>query len=86
MSRIDVKDRRAADMRLFIFYLSHRLVRVCHMGKINGNLDLVCEISLSCMDMMNSHISTCSTVKPVLSRHLKIDITKVLMENGSDMK
>ena len=26
------------------------------------------------------------TVKPVLSGHLKIDITKVLMENGSLMK
>ena len=26
------------------------------------------------------------TVKPVLSSHLKVDITKVLMENGSLMK
>ena len=31
-------------------------------------------------------ILTNSTVKPVLSSHLKIDKTKVLMENGSLMK
>ena len=35
-------------MGLFFFYLSQRLVRVCeielsHMGKNNGNPDLVCE-------------------------------------------
>ena len=36
------------DVRLFVFYLSHGLVRVCeldisHMGKNNGNPDLVCK-------------------------------------------
>ena len=40
--------QRAADVRLFVFYLSLGLVRVCeiglyHMGKNNGNPDLVCE-------------------------------------------
>ena len=35
-------------MPLFVFYLPHRLVRVCeielsHMCKSNGNPDLVCE-------------------------------------------
>ena len=38
----------ADDVRLFVFYLSHGLVRVCeielsHMGKNQGNPDLVCE-------------------------------------------
>ena len=32
-----------------------------------------------------ANIPTC-TVKPVLSRHLKIDKTQVLLENGSLMK
>ena len=37
-----------ADVRLFVFYLSHGLVRICdiefsHMGKNNGNPDLLCE-------------------------------------------
>ena len=41
-------DRRAADVRLLVFYLSLGLVRVCeielsHMGKNKGNPDLVCE-------------------------------------------
>ena len=39
-------DQHAVDVRLFIFYLSHRLVQVCqieYMGKNNGNPDLVCE-------------------------------------------
>ena len=40
--------QRADDVRLFVFYLSLGLVRVCekelsHMGKNSGNLDLVCE-------------------------------------------
>ena len=43
--------QRAADVRLFVFYLSHGLVWVCdielsHMGKNNGNPDLVCEKNL----------------------------------------
>ena len=34
----DVTDQRAADVQLFVFYLTHELVRVCvielsHMGK-----------------------------------------------------
>ena len=33
--------------------------------------------------LQNSNFKTYSTVKPVLSGHLKIDKTKVLMENGS---
>ena len=38
--------QRAVDVQLFVFYLSYRLVRVCeielpHMGKNNGNPDLV---------------------------------------------
>ena len=41
-------DQRAGDVRLFVFNLSHGLVRVCeidssHMGKNNGNSDLVIE-------------------------------------------
>ena len=48
----DVTDRRVASVRLFVFYLSLGLVWVCeieisHMGKNNGNLDLVCEKILS---------------------------------------
>ena len=44
----DVTDRCAASMRLSVFYLCLGLVRVCeieisHMGKNNGNPDLVCE-------------------------------------------
>ena len=44
----DVTDRCAASMRLFVFYLCLGLVQVCeieisHMGKNNGNPDLVCE-------------------------------------------
>ena len=40
--------QHAVDVRLFVFHLSHGLVRVCevelsHMGKNNGNPDLVCE-------------------------------------------
>ena len=47
----DVTDWRAASMRLFVFYLSLGLVRVCeielsHMGKNNWNPDLVCENAL----------------------------------------
>ena len=39
-------DQRAVSVRLFVFYLSHGLVQVCeielsHMGKNNGNPDLV---------------------------------------------
>ena len=35
-------------VQLFVFYFSHRLIRVyeiqlSHMGKNNGNSDLVCE-------------------------------------------
>ena len=42
------RNRRAASVRLFVFYLYHGMVRVCeielsHMGKHNGNYDLVCE-------------------------------------------
>ena len=44
----DVTDRRAASVRLFVFYLSLGLVWVCeietsHMGENNRNPDLVCE-------------------------------------------
>ena len=43
----NVMDRHAAIVHLFAFYLSQWLVGVCEMGKINGNLDLVCENILS---------------------------------------
>ena len=41
-------DQRAVDLWLFVFYVSHGLVRVCeieisHMGKNSGNTDLVCK-------------------------------------------
>ena len=44
----DVTEHHAANMWLFVFYLSHVLEWVCevelsHMGKSNGNPDLVCE-------------------------------------------
>ena len=44
----DVTDRRAASVRLFVFLIFLGLVGVCgleisHMGKNNGNTDLVCE-------------------------------------------
>ena len=44
----NVTDRRAVEVRLSVYYLSHGLVRVCdielsHMSKNNGNPDLVCE-------------------------------------------
>ena len=44
----DITDLRADSVRLFVFYLSLGLVRMCeieisHMGKSNRNLDLVCE-------------------------------------------
>ena len=50
----DVTDRLAASVRLFVFYLSLGQLRVCeieisHMGKNNGNPDLVCEKELSQM-------------------------------------
>ena len=32
-------DQRAADVRLFVFYRTH----LSHIGKNNGNPDLVCE-------------------------------------------
>ena len=40
-------DHRGGDVHLFFYYLSHGLVQVCevelsHMGKNNGNPDLVC--------------------------------------------
>ena len=47
-SRIDA--RSACDRRVavrFFFYLFHGLVPVSHMGKSNGNIDLVCEKSVS---------------------------------------
>ena len=45
----DVMNRCAASVRQLVFYLFHWLVWVCeielsHMGKNNGNLDLVCEL------------------------------------------
>ena len=48
--------QRVDDMLLLIFYLSLGLVRVCeieisHMGKNNGNPYLVCENTLSAVDL-----------------------------------
>ena len=45
---IDITDRHAASVLLFVFYLSHGPVWVCeielsHMGKNNGNPNLVYE-------------------------------------------
>ena len=43
----DVMDRRVAEVRLFIFYLSLGLVRVCEIELSHmGNPDLVCEKSM----------------------------------------
>ena len=41
---ISTCDILASDVQLFVFYLSHALVReISHIGKINGNPDRVCE-------------------------------------------
>ena len=45
-------DQRVADVQLLVFYLSHGLIQVCeielsHMGKNNGNPNLVCENNIS---------------------------------------
>ena len=43
--------QRAADLRLFVFYLSHGLVRVCemelsHLGKSNQSLRFILSLRL----------------------------------------
>ena len=43
----DVMERRVAEVQLFIFYLSLRLVQVCEIELSHmGNPDLVCEKSM----------------------------------------
>ena len=44
----DVRNQRKASVRIIVFYVSLGLVWVCeieisHIGKINGNPNLVCE-------------------------------------------
>ena len=48
------------------------------VGMITGSVAVYIAFSLQ--------VNTLCTVKSVLSGHLKIDKTKVLMENGSSMK
>ena len=52
-------------MLLFVFYLSLGLVWVCeieisHMGKNNGNSDLVCTIGILEVCLLVSHTKLCS--------------------------